>query len=117
MVEVFRKGLRELDRVRVESGGSGLEQPGEEAHGEGDWNRPRRSFDSDVELHEVMGKSVEVLGEVGAMGGVGGRELGQDIKRSPVGSCSFAGMGLEDSKGDRWRSSTRGGPVKEEIGR
>ena len=60
---------------------------------------------------------MEILGEVGEMGGVGGKELGQDIKRSPVGSCSFGGLVLEHSKGGKWRSSTRGEPVKEEIGR
>ena len=65
----------------------------------------------------MIGRSVEIVREVGAVGGVVGKELGADIKRSPVGSCFFAGLDLEDSKGGRWRSSTRDEPVKGEIGR
>ena len=55
--------------------------------------------DSDVELQEVVGKSVEVLGEQGAVGGLGCMELRYKIKKSPVGSYSFEGMeNMETSK-------------------
>ena len=117
LVACFRQGLKELERVRIKIGGRCLEQPDDEFEGEGFWNRPRVNPDSDVELQEVVGRSVEVLGEEGAVGGFGRMGLRHGVKKSPVGSYSFEGMAnMETSRQGRWRNWTQGGQVKEERG-
>ena len=118
-VACFRQGLRDLERVRVKIEGRCLEQPDdEEVQGEGLWNRLEVNPDSDVELQEVVGKSVLVLGDQGAVGGLGWMGLRYKVKKSPVGSYSFEGLAnMETSRQGRLRNSTQVGQVKEELGR
>ena len=91
-----------------------MELPDDEVEGEGFWNRVGANSGSDVELQEVVGRSVEVLGEGGAIGGLGCLGLRHNVKQSPVESYSIEErVNMETSRQGTWKNSTQVGQVGE----